>query len=125
MNRITICCKCNFAPPINLVSGYCKTCHAAYMRTWRKTHRPSEDQRVKSNSRSYANVYERRGKIKQAPCKICGSAHSEKHHPDYSKPLLVQWLCRPCHLAHHQNVTRVTSRLAFITRPQPRPEEAA
>lgn len=52
------------------------------------------------NCRSYANTYERRGKLKREPCEDCG-ARAEKHHPDYSKPLEVVWLCRDCHLKHH------------------------
>jgi predicted Zn-ribbon and HTH transcriptional regulator len=36
--------------------------------------------------------------VKPAACEACGSvAKLEKHHPDYSKPLSVQWLCRSCH----------------------------
>jgi hypothetical protein len=32
-------------------------------------------------------------------CEGCGSTsrRCEKHHPDYSRPLLVVWLCKPCH----------------------------
>lgn len=31
-------------------------------------------------------------------CEGCGlDKKLEKHHPDYSKPLLVVWLCKPCH----------------------------
>lgn len=31
-------------------------------------------------------------------CQGCGlPKRLEKHHPDYSKPLLVVWLCKPCH----------------------------
>lgn len=52
------------------------------------------------NARSYAKVYLRRGKLKQEPCKVCGQK-AEKHHPDYSKPLEVEWLCRRHHLALH------------------------
>jgi len=29
------------------------------------------------------------------PCK------PQAHHTDYSKPLFVMWLCRPCHLQEH------------------------
>lgn len=37
----------------------------------------------------------------QAPelCEGCGQPRKlEKHHPDYSRPLLVAWLCKPCHV---------------------------
>lgn len=31
-------------------------------------------------------------------CEGCGLKKKlEKHHPDYAKPLLVVWLCKPCH----------------------------
>jgi hypothetical protein len=33
------------------------------------------------------------------PCEVCGATKVEKHHPDYSKPLEVRWLCREHHLA--------------------------
>ena len=38
--------------------------------------------------------------IKQ-PCEICGEVKSQAHHSDYTKPLDVRWLCRPCHVAIH------------------------
>jgi hypothetical protein len=31
----------------------------------------------------------------------CGSAKSEGHHTDYSRPLDVVWLCKGHHLALH------------------------
>lgn len=81
--------------------GRCKACHAAYQREWRKNHPLSPEARRKDNCRSYAGVYLRRGKIKREPCKSCGSTESQMHHPDYAKPLLVEWMCRPCHLREH------------------------
>lgn len=42
------------------------------------------------------------GKIKRLPCEMCGDPKSEGHHPDYSKPLDVMWLCRK----HHRDVHR-------------------
>jgi hypothetical protein len=68
------------------------------MRDYRKTHRPSERQRVKGIARSIANVYQGLGKIERRGCIICG-APAEKHHPDHAQPLMVVWLCRPHHLA--------------------------
>jgi len=84
------------------VSGqrYCRACRAAYMREWRKTHEPNEEERLKSISRAYAGVYKRRGKLKPKPCP-CGSLDVEMHHPDHAKPLRVKWMCRPCHMALH------------------------
>jgi len=40
-------------------------------------------------------------KNRQKPCRHCGDARSERHHPDYARPLFVIWLCRPCHLKLH------------------------
>lgn len=92
---------------------YCRACHAAYMREWRKTNPMSPEQKRKDNARSYANVYLRRGKIQRQPCKACGHEKAEMHHHDYAKPLEVEWLCRPCHLQEHlgePGVTRATMR---------------
>lgn len=40
------------------------------------------------------------GQIERLPCSGCGAQQSQAHHPDYSKPLFIVWLCRSC----HQNV---------------------
>lgn len=37
------------------------------------------------------------GKLKPHPCFVCGQK-AEAHHPDYSRPLDVMWLCS----AHHK-----------------------
>jgi hypothetical protein len=79
---------------------YCLTCHAANMRTWRASHPMTEEQRLKDISRSYANTYLKRGKIAPEPCVFCG-AKAQMHHPDYSKPLEIIWLCRKHHLRLH------------------------
>ncbi|KKM91722.1 hypothetical protein LCGC14_1225600 [marine sediment metagenome] len=55
---------------------------------------------IRKNSRSALNHAIQQGKIKREPCKICGKA-AEAHHPDYTKPLLVEWLCFPHHREFH------------------------
>ena len=43
--------------------------------------------------------------IKPGRCQRCGkngnSSEIQAHHPDYSKPLEVEWLCRACHGEAH------------------------
>jgi hypothetical protein len=70
------------------------------MRTLRKGRQLTPEQRRKDSARSYAGVYKRRGHLPPQPC-ACGNHDVEMHHPDYSKPLLVVWMCRDCHLKHH------------------------
>lgn len=41
-----------------------------------------------------------RGKMMRAPCVVCGDEKVEGHHPDYSRPLDVVWLCNE----HHREV---------------------
>lgn len=67
---------------------------------------------MKDNARSYASVYKQRGHLKKQNCEACGSRHSQMHHPDYVKPLLVQWLCRPCHMALHAGTLQVIEKAA-------------
>lgn len=42
----------------------------------------------------------RDGRLVKSPCWICGSIDVEAHHPDYSAPLDVVWLCS----AHHHEI---------------------
>lgn len=42
----------------------------------------------------------RDGRLKKQPCWVCG-AKAVAHHPDYSRPLDVVWLCQPHHKQTH------------------------
>jgi len=42
------------------------------------------------------------GVIIRYPCEVCGEEPSNGHHPDYSKPLEVVWLCQK----HHKEIHR-------------------
>ena len=42
------------------------------------------------------------GMLTPGRCEVCMTAGSiVAHHPDYSSPLLVEWLCRSCHARVH------------------------
>ncbi len=61
---------------------------------WRKTY----PERNRAHQRARRAV--KRGIIaKPESCGRCSSpiARLQMHHPDYSQPLLVEWLCKPCH----------------------------
>lgn len=54
----------------------------------------------RARAQSAAQNALRDGKLtKPALCEGCGlpKKRLEKHHHDYSRPLLVVWLCKPCH----------------------------
>ena len=42
----------------------------------------------------------RNGTLHKKPCEVCGASFVHAHHPDYSKPLDVIWLCP----AHHRMI---------------------
>jgi hypothetical protein len=47
------------------------------------------------------------GKLVPQACERCGfGGRTDAHHEDYAKPLVVTWLCRPCHVEQHQAKTR-------------------
>jgi hypothetical protein len=73
------------------------------MREWRRSHPLTPEQRFKDRCRSYANAYQKRGKLIPQPCEIRGCSElAEKHHDDYGRPLAVRWFCRRHHLALHR-----------------------
>lgn len=57
--------------------------------------------RHKRNARDRVGYAIKTGKLKKMPCIKCGNENSEAHHPDYSKPLEVEWLCKKCHSKEH------------------------
>ena len=70
-------------------------------KAWRAEH----PDRARAQSRvSYAL---RTGKINPLPCLVCGEK-AVAHHPDYSRPLDVVWLCQPHHKQAHALVANVT-----------------
>jgi hypothetical protein len=93
------CCVCGVYTGVK--RRLCRRHHAAYMRAWRRTHRLTGEARRRDLARHYAGVYLRRGKIARGPCRACGAPVAEMHHADYSRPLDVTWLCRPCHRRFH------------------------
>src|SRR4051794_38080208 len=47
------------------------------------------------------------GELERLPCDRCGATPADAHHPDYTKPLDVRWLCRDHHTELH-NARRAT-----------------
>ena len=39
--------------------------------------------------------------IRPNNCERCDDVNPQAHHPDYSKPLEVKWLCKRCHMQLH------------------------
>jgi len=54
--------------------------------------------RQKNRARSLANTALENGVLRKEPCYFCGSTDRiEMHHPDYSLPFGIYWLCKTCH----------------------------
>jgi hypothetical protein len=83
-----LCSKCGEKEP-RAGGRYCAGCHAAKMREWRRTHP------------LLGRVLQERGHLVPTPCP-CGATDVQRHHPDYSNPRLVQYLCEACHRKEHR-----------------------
>jgi hypothetical protein len=70
---------------------------------------PHRRQNVKRVVKNWRAKHPGRGKAhhaaerhhRKAPdaCQMCGlQKRLERHHPDYALPLLIVWLCKPCHV---------------------------
>ena len=68
----------------------------AHQKKWygKNKHKKAAQQRVFKALKS--------GKLKKENCKVCGSSENiQAHHPDYSRPLEVVWLCHTHHQKNH------------------------
>lgn len=100
----TTCSRCDEPLGDRLGRGrYCRKCNNEASARSRKPYAElSEERRRRQIARSYANVCLKRGKISRSPCIKCGTSENlHMHHHDYSKPLEIEWMCRPCHEATH------------------------
>jgi hypothetical protein len=74
------------------------------MREWRRNRPQTEEERRRSITRAYTNVLVKRGHLKKLPCRKCGALEVQAHHPDYSDPRRVVWLCVEHHRALHKSL---------------------
>ena len=81
---------------------------------WRKREPSTTYQAIwgrNNREKTRAKTIAQRHGFEKKPCERCGSEYKvEKHHPEYSKPLLVIFLCRPCHKAEHTRLRKVNAR---------------
>ncbi len=57
--------------------------------------------RAKQQAKASVAYAKKKGRLIPKPCAVCGSTRVDGHHPDYSKPLEVEWLCRKHHYELH------------------------
>lgn len=77
--------------------------YATY-REYRYSRSPGQREREWANAAVVRAV--RSGKlVRPESCQRCGaSGRIHGHHPDYSQPLVVEWLCVPCHGTEHKQL---------------------
>lgn len=109
---------------------YQRPIRKAQMREWSRASRERDPERARARARAYAKRHpERRrestrasrerhpertaartavgnairdGRLVREPCMDCGATKEvHAHHEDYSRPLHILWLCRPCHAQWH------------------------
>jgi hypothetical protein len=64
------------------------------------------DHPIKVASYKILHLALQQGMLKKQPCKFCKNKNAVAHHPDYSKPLKVVWVCRIHHRQIHYGLTK-------------------
>jgi hypothetical protein len=75
---------------------------------YKVTQRQRNSLKVLARNRVYKAI--KAGKLIKQPCQVCGDVNSQAHHTDYTKPLMVQWLCP----FHHRETEKQTKQ-EFLT----------
>lgn len=102
------CPRCRKNPKTDHQGRYCLPCRRAYRRmSYRSTGGYgglSKTAKLKARCRAYTRTLLARGQLQKAPCSDCGwdqLTDIRAHHPEYTNPKLVEWLCIDCHAAAH------------------------
>lgn len=87
--------------------------HTAHNKEWRKNnrskinayiskYRQNELEKFKNRARAKIEYRIKTGKLVRQNCSVTGcTVIGQAHHPDYSKPLEIVWLCRKHHTELH------------------------
>lgn len=86
----------------------CRKCHTERLKKYRKENPQKIYEIVQRSIKKHQHKQNARIKVRNAllsgklirptVCTVCDKEGSiEGHHEDYSKPLDVVWVCRPCH----------------------------
>ena len=83
--------------------------------TWQKNHKEQVNRYQREYYLAHHEIKMAHRKIKRAkgkgnitekPCAVCGVLPTHAHHPDYSYPLQIAWLCPQHHVEVHRNENR-------------------
>lgn len=105
-----VCAGCGETKPLNAYyrnrmglagrQSRCKPCFRLQLKA-------RSDYRKIQNARNAVRLAIKRGTLERAKrCESCGSTgYTHGHHDDYNYPLIVRWLCPPCHADVHRGET--------------------
>ena len=97
------CCKCGNKVedvPHLKHKNICRECYHIQCRSRSLHHsviKISGDPNVRRVIQHFISI----GIVEPLPCQVCHSLVSCAHHPDYTKPLLIEWLCYRHHRLIH------------------------
>jgi hypothetical protein len=89
---------------------------------WSSLSKEKHKIRYKKHKEKYPTKYAARDGLKKyidkhpefkKPCTICGEIKSEGHHPDYTKPLAVIWLCKKHHHEEHKRLKKMKIEILY------------
>ena len=66
-----------------------------------KSANTSDEEMIKRRAKHKVKIAIAGGVLHPSDCVLCGEPYEVAHHQDYSKPLVVDWLCKKCHLRVH------------------------
>jgi hypothetical protein len=88
----------------------CHQCRMNRRRTYYRNYQRGERATERGQARKIVCIALKSGRlVRPTVCEQCGKRTSKQdihaHHPDYSKPLTIKWLCPECHRLAHSEVS--------------------